>query len=151
MADWPFRIASVPAFGADLNALCAANVYAPLFHTDPSSGNLVVQGCEFEAVSRFDFDFFSLPSGLHVNARAMTLPNINPTLAAQVLAVLGMQIADWFNAGTTFPVCPGLTSFTNPTIGVAAPLQVGGQVWQKTPGGTVLISPPPTVPQRVWA
>lgn len=146
MADWQFRIASVPAFAADLNAFCAADSYAPL-----SADGQTLPGCEFQGVARFDFDVFGLPSGLHVNARAMTLPSANPTLAAEIMALLGAQISDWFNAGTTFPVCPGLASFTNPTIGVAAPLQVGGQVWQRTPGGTVLISPAPTVPQRVWA
>lgn len=144
--DWQFRIASEAAFATDLNALCAANGYAPL-----SPDGQTVQSCEFEMVSRFDFDFLTLPSGLHVNARAMVLPHVDPAVAAQVVAGLAAQIADWFNAGTTFPVCPGLAAFTNPTLGSAYPLQVGGQAWQKTPGGTVLISPPPAVAQRVWA
>lgn len=149
MTDWTFRIltGSEADFAADLNAMCAANGWQPL------APKGVLASVEFQAVARFDFDVFQLPSGMHVNARAETLPGIDPATASAVMAEVSRQIAAWFGAvqsGTSYPACPTIASYINTTLGALAPLQVGGQTWQST-GKTVLISPAPSVPKRVWA
>lgn len=148
MADWHFRITSGLAsdFAADLNALMVANGFPAAMPSNWTGTQSVV----IDDITRLDFDTFTMPSGLHVNARMTTLPGADPTKAAQVASFWPAAIAAWFGQGGTQPVCPTLTTLLNPTLGAAYPLQVGGQSWKST-GKTVLIDPAPAHPMRVWA
>lgn len=140
MSDWQFRAASEVAFAADLNALCSAFGYAPL-----SDDGATVNSCTFEDMLRFDFDKLTLASGWHVNARATIMPDVDKTAAQAALDLLAGQIGGFFG---TLPTMTNVTP-TAPADGSWTP--VGGQVWHTTPGGTILIDPAPTNPQRRWA
>ncbi len=149
MSDWNFRIlsGSPSDFASDLNAMIVANGGASLTLLD-ANGALV--SCLLPpGIIRMDFDTLTLPSGFHVNARLTPLPKANATASAAAMAFWSGAISSWFGQGGSQPVCPTLTSYTNSTLGTSDPLQVGGQVWKST-GKTLLISPAPSVPKRVW-
>ncbi len=141
-----FRAASDVAFATNLNALCVANNLPPLFPDTTKLGNTVWETEGGVILARVDFapdPPNALCFGDLVNVQVTEQqPNVEAALKAQVDA--------WFGGtqvGTSFPVCPGLTTFTNPQ-GVAP--QVGGQKWPSTPAGTIYINPPPTNPRRTW-
>jgi len=146
--DWQFRILTgTPAdFAADLNAMIVANGFPAIMPVGWNGQQSVV--LPPVGAIRLDFDTFTLPSGLHVNARLSALPGADAAAVAQDEALWSGAIAAWFGGGGAQPAYPTLTSFTNPAP--AAYPKNGGQTWKST-GKTVLISPTPSVPKRVWA
>lgn len=158
MAEWCFRIASVDDFAADLNDFCAAFGYPPVAAPDPS-GSLILGPYMMGTDIRLDFDAFVLEipavygtnanpvtdaplvpaqdRGMHMNARATLLASASN---ADSINALAAQISSFFAS------CPAITNDAP-----SAYPNAGGQSWNATPRGSILINPTPAQQKRRWA